>query len=240
MPLLHLAGTLIMALFLSCLRPGSLNPCIEVLPNITYQCMDQNLSKIPHDIPYSTKNLDLSFNPLKILRSYSFSNFSQLQWLDLSRCEIETIEDKAWYGLHQLSTLVLTGNPIKSFSPGSFSGLTNLENLVAVETKLTSLEGFHIGQLITLKKLNVAHNLIHSFKLSEYFSNLTNLQHVDLSYNYIQTISVKDLQFLRENPQVNLSLDLSLNPIDSIEAQAFQGIRLHELTLRSNFIAQMY
>lgn len=235
MPLLHLAGTLIMALLLSCLRPGSLNPCIEVLPNITYQCMDQNLSKIPHDIPYSTKNLDLSFNPLKILRSYSFSNFSQLQWLDLSRCEIETIEDKAWYGLHQLSTLILTGNPIKSFSPGSFSGLTNLENLVAVETKLTSLEGFHIGQLITLKKLNVAHNLIHSFKLSEYFSNLTNLQHVDLSYNYIQTISVKDLQFLRENPQVNLSLDLSLNPIDSIEAQAFQGIRLHELTLRSNF-----
>ncbi|XP_028635771.1 toll-like receptor 4 [Grammomys surdaster] len=235
MPSLLLAGTLIMALFFSCLRLGSLNPCIEVVPNITYQCMDQYLSKIPDDIPSSTKNIDLSFNPLKILRSYSFSNFSELQWLDLSRCEIETVEDKAWHGLHQLSTLILTGNPIQSLSPGSFSGLTSLENLVAVETKLASLESFPIGQLITLKKLNVAHNLIHSSKLPDYFSNLTNLEHVDLSYNNIQTISVKDLQFLRENPQVNLSLDLSLNPIDFIQPQAFQGIRLHELTLRSNF-----
>ncbi|XP_076790912.1 toll-like receptor 4 isoform X2 [Arvicanthis niloticus] len=197
--------------------------------------MDQNLSKIPDDIPSSTKNIDLSFNPLKILGSYSFSNFSELRWLDLSRCEIETVEDKAWYGLHQLSTLILTGNPIQNLSLGSFSGLTSLENLVAVETKLASLESFPIGQLITLKKLNLAHNLIHSSKLPEYFSNLTNLEHVDLSSNNIQTISVRDLQFLRENPQVNLSLDLSVNPIDFIQPQAFQGIRLHELTLRSNF-----
>lgn len=235
MPLWLLARTLIMALFLSCLTPGSLNPCIEVVPNITYECMDQNLSKVPDGIPSSTKNIDLSFNPLKILRSYSFSNFSELQWLDLSRCEIETIEDKAWHGLHHLSNLILTGNPIQSFSPGSFSELTRLENLVAVETKLASLESFPIGQLITLKKLNVAHNLIHSCKLPVYFSNLTNLEHVDLSYNYIQTITVNDLQFLRENPQVNLSLDLSLNPIDFIQGQAFQGIKLHELTLRGNF-----
>ena len=164
MPPWLLARTLIMALFFSCLTPGSLNPCIEVVPNITYQCMDQKLSKVPDDIPSSTKNIDLSFNPLKILKSYSFSNFSELQWLDLSRCEIETIEDKAWHGLHHLSNLILTGNPIQSFSPGSFSGLTSLENLVAVETKLASLESFPIGQLITLKKLNVAHNFIHSCK----------------------------------------------------------------------------
>lgn len=85
MPPLLLAGTLIMALFLSCLRPESFDPCIEVDPNITYQCMEQNLNKIPENIPSSTKNLDLSFNPLKILGSHSFSNFSELQLLDLTR-----------------------------------------------------------------------------------------------------------------------------------------------------------
>nr|XP_021518664.1 toll-like receptor 4 [Meriones unguiculatus] len=235
MPPLLLAGTLIMALFLSCLRPESFDPCIEVDPNITYQCMEQNLNKIPENIPSSTKNLDLSFNPLKILGSHSFSNFSELQLLDLTRCEIETIEDKAYHGLNQLSTLILTGNPIQSLSVKSFSGLTSLENLVAVETQLASLESFPIGQLIALKRLNVAHNLIHSSKLPEYFSNLTNLQHLDLSNNYIQTIYHKDLQVLRENPHFNLSLDLSLNPIDFIQPHSFQGIRLHELTLRSNF-----
>ncbi|XP_036035951.1 toll-like receptor 4 [Onychomys torridus] len=230
-----LAGTLIMALFLSFLRPESLDPCVEVDPNITYQCMDQNLSKIPHNIPSSVKNLDLSFNPLKTLGSHSFSNFPELQLLDLSRCEIETIEDEAYQGLQLLSTLILTGNPIQNLSLGSFSGLANLQNLVAVEIKLTSLEVLPIGHLITLKKLNVAHNLIHSSKLPEYFSNLTNLEHLDLSNNYIQTISHKDLQALRENPQYNLSLELSLNPIDFIQPRAFQGIKLHELTLRSNF-----
>ncbi|XP_028743697.1 toll-like receptor 4 isoform X2 [Peromyscus leucopus] len=230
-----LAGTLMMALFLSCLRPESLDPCVEVDPNITYQCMDQNLNKIPDNIPSSVKNLDLSFNPLKTLGSHSFSNFPELQLLDLSRCEIETIEDDAYQGLQLLSTLILTGNPIQTLSQGSFSGLENLQNLVAVEIKLASLEILPIGHLITLKKLNVAHNFIHSSKLPEYFSNLTNLEHLDLSNNYIQTISHKDLQVLLENPPHNLSLELSLNPIDFIQPRAFQGIRLHELTLRSNF-----
>lgn len=57
----------------------------QVDPNITYQCMDQNLNKIPDNIPSSVKNLDLSFNPLKTLGSHSFSNFPELQLLDLSR-----------------------------------------------------------------------------------------------------------------------------------------------------------
>ncbi|CAO2587858.1 Toll-like receptor 4 [Lemmus lemmus] len=230
-----LAGTLMMALFFSCLRPESLDHCVEVAPNITYQCMDQNLNNIPVNIPSSVKNLDLSFNTLKTLGSHSFSKFPELQFLDLSRCEIETIEDKAYEGLHQLSTLILTGNPIQSLSQGSFSGLASLQNLVAVEINLDSLESLPIGHLKTLKKLNVAHNLIHSSKLPEYFSNLTNLEHLDLSNNYIGTIYHQDFQALRENPQLNLSLELSLNPIVFIQPRAFQGIRLYELTLRSNF-----
>ncbi|CAH6790477.1 toll-like receptor 4 [Phodopus roborovskii] len=234
MPSFCLPGTLMMALFFS-LRPESLDPCVEVDPNISYQCMDQNLNKIPENIPSSVKYLDLSFNPLRTLGSHSFSNFPELQLLDLSRCEIETIEDKAYQGLHQLSTLILTGNPIHNLSQRSFSGLPSLQNLVVVEIKLTSLDSLPIGHLITLKKLNVAHNLIHSFKLPEYFSNLTNLEHLDLSNNYIQRIYYTDLQTLRENPQLNLSLELSLNPIDFIQPGAFLGIKLHEMTLRSNF-----
>ncbi|KAK7823433.1 hypothetical protein U0070_013782 [Myodes glareolus] len=234
-PRFCLVGALMMALFLSCLRPESLDPCVEVDPSITYQCMDRNLNEIPVNIPSSVKNLDLSFNTLKILGSHSFSNFPELQFLDLSRCEIETIEDEAYEGLHQLSTLILTGNPIQSLSQGSFFGLASLQNLVAVEISLESLDSLPIGHLKTLKKLNVAHNLIHSSKLPEYFSNLTNLEHLDLSNNYIETIYHQDFQALRENPQLNLSLELSLNPIDFIQPQAFQGIRLYELTLRSNF-----
>ncbi|KAL4668806.1 hypothetical protein H8957_010877, partial [Semnopithecus entellus] len=197
--------------------------------------MELNFYKIPDNIPFSTKNLDLSFNPLRHLRSYSFFRFPELQVLDLSRCEIQTIEDGAYQSLSHLSTLILTGNPIQSLALGAFSGLSSLQKLVAVETNLASLENFPIGHLKTLKELNVAHNLIQSFKLPEYFSNLTNLEHLDLSSNKIQNIYCKDLQVLHQMPLPNLSLDLSLNPINFIQPGAFKEIRLHKLTLRSNF-----
>ncbi|KAM4877432.1 toll-like receptor 4 [Thomomys bottae] len=236
MPSWRLAGALMPAMaFLSCLRPESWKPCIEVIPNMTYQCMEQNLSKIPDNIPSSTRNLDLSFNPLNNLRTRSFSNFPELQVLDLSRCAIWVIEDGAYEGLGQLSTLILTGNPIQTLAPGSFSGLSHLQKLVAVETNIFSLRNFPIGNLRNLKELNVAHNLIHSFKLPEYFLNLTSLEHLDFSDNKIQSIHYKDLQVLRGKPLVNLSLDLSLNPINFIQPGAFKEIKLHKLTLRSNF-----
>nr|XP_012328179.1 toll-like receptor 4 isoform X1 [Aotus nancymaae] len=236
MPASCLAGTLIPAMaFLSCVRPESWEPCVEVVPNITYQCMELNFYKIPDNIPFSTKNLDLSFNPLRHLGSRSFFNFPELQVLDLSRCEIQTIEDGAYQSLSHLSTLILTGNPIQNLALGAFFGLSSLQKLVAVETHLLSLENFPIGHLKTLKDLNVAHNLIQSFKLPEYFSNLTNLEHLDLSSNNIQNIYCKDLQVLHQMPLLNLSLDLSLNPINFIQPGAFKEIRLHKLTLRNNF-----
>ncbi|MBW00147.1 Toll-like receptor 4, partial [Eschrichtius robustus] len=188
-----------------------------VVPNISYQCMELNLYKIPDNIPTSTKILDLSFNHLSHLNSHSFSNFPELQMLDLSRCEIQMIEDDAYQGLNHLSTLILTGNPIQSLALGAFSGLSSLEKLVAVETNLASLEDFPIGHLKTLKELNVAHNLIHSFKFPEYFSNLPNLEHLDLSNNKIQNVYHEDLKVLHQMPLLNLSLDLSLNPLDFIE-----------------------
>ncbi|XP_004849535.1 LOW QUALITY PROTEIN: toll-like receptor 4 [Heterocephalus glaber] len=229
-----LAGTLLPAMaFLACVRPESWEPCVEVVPNITYDCMEQNLYKIPSSIPSSAKHLDLSFNPLMFLGSQSFTSFPELEVLDLSRCEIQKIEDDAYWGLHYLSTLILTGNPIKNLAPGAFSGLLSLQKLVAVEINLSSLENFPIGHLKTLKELNVAHNLVRSFKLPEYFSHLNNLEYLDLSNNKIQNIYHKDLHVLYNNSK--LSLDLSLNPIDFIQPGAFDKMRLQGLTLRSNF-----
>ncbi|XP_058998307.1 toll-like receptor 4 isoform X1 [Mustela lutreola] len=232
----RLAGMLIPAMaFLSCLRTESWEPCVQVVPNITYKCTELNLNKIPNNIPTSTKKLDLSFNPLRHLGNHSFSNFPELQVLDLSRCEIETIENDTYQGLNHLSILILTGNPIQKFSTEVFSGLSSLQTLVAVETNLQSLEDLPIEYLKNLKVLNVAHNLIRSFKLPEYFSNMTNLEYLDLSNNKIKVIYHSDLQVLHQMPLLNLSLDLSLNPLSFIQPGAFKEIKLHELTLRSNF-----
>uniref|UniRef100_A0A8C2NYD3 Toll-like receptor 4 n=1 Tax=Capra hircus TaxID=9925 RepID=A0A8C2NYD3_CAPHI len=195
-----------------------------------YQCMELNLYKIPDNIPVSTEMLDLSFNYLRHLGSHNFSRFPELQV-----CEIKIIEDNTFQGLNHLSTLILTGNPIQSLAWGAFSGLSSLQKLVAVETNLVSLDDFPIGHLKTLKELNVAHNFIHSFKLPEYFSNLPNLEHLDLSNNKIQNIYYEDVKVLHQMPLLNLSLDLSLNPLEFIEPGTFKEIKLNGLTLRSNF-----
>lgn len=230
------AAALIPAMaILSCLRTESWDPCVQVVPNISYQCMELNLYKIPDNIPMSTEMLDLSFNYLRHLGSHNFSRFPELQVLDLSRCEIKIIEDNTFQGLNHLSTLILTGNPIQSLAWGAFSGLSSLQKLVAVETNLVSLDDFPIGHLKTLKELNVAHNFIHSFKLPEYFSNLPNLEHLDLSNNKIQNIYYEDVKVLHQMPLLNLSLDLSLNPLEFIEPGTFKEIKLNGLTLRSNF-----
>lgn len=197
--------------------------------------MKRDLYRIPENIPRSTKKLDLSFNPIKRLSSHSFSNFPELQVLDLSSCEIHIIEDSAFEGLHHLSALILTGNPIQNLAPGAFSGLSNLQKLVAVEIKLEYLEDFPIGHLRTLKELNVAHNFIQSFQLPDYFSNLPNLENLDLSNNRIQHIYHKDLKVLHQTPLPKLSLDVSRNILDFIQPGAFKEIKLRELIFRSNF-----
>lgn len=58
---------------------------LQVIPNVTYRCMELNLSGVPAEIPPSIQNLDLSFNPLKSLGSNYFSAVSALRFLDLTR-----------------------------------------------------------------------------------------------------------------------------------------------------------
>ncbi|XP_044517447.1 toll-like receptor 4 [Gracilinanus agilis] len=195
--------------------------------------MDQNFSKVPMDIPSSTQNLDLSFNPLRSLAPRSFSRITELRILDLSRCDIQKIEDDTYEGLHNLSTLILTGNPIQSLGLRAFHGLPKLQKLVVVETNLMSLEDFPIGYLITLQELHLGHNSITSLQLPNYFANFSSMQYLDLHLNQIKNISDGDLEPVKLNP--NLTLDLSENPIHYIHPGAFKGIHLTGLILRGCF-----
>ncbi|XP_039361936.1 toll-like receptor 4 isoform X1 [Mauremys reevesii] len=222
-------------LFLSQLMASSLNPCVEEITNITYRCMALNLSGVPAEIPPSTQNLDLSFNPLESLTSNYFSAVPALRFLDLTRCHIQTIEDYAFEDLHNLLTLILTANPLWRLGPKAFYSLTSLQKLVAVEDNISSLADLPIGHLHTLQELNVAKNNVDSLKLPKYFSNLTFLQFLSLKSNKISSISIGDLDVLQGEKGLNLSLVLSINDIKYIQLGSFEGIHLHELSLRACF-----
>ncbi|XP_068929916.1 toll-like receptor 4 [Petaurus breviceps papuanus] len=223
--------------FLSSLDPGNCHSCREVVPSFEYQCMDQNLTEVPMDIPSSTQNLDLSFNPLRYLAPQSFSRITGLRILDLCRCDIQKIEDDTFQGLNNLSTLILTGNPIQSLGLRAFYGLPKLQKLVVVEINLVSLEEFPIGHLMTLQELYLGHNSISSLQLPSYFASFSSLQHLDLHLNQIKNISDGDLESIKLNP--NLTLDLSQNPIQHIHPGALKGIHLSGLILRGSFYSSV-
>ncbi|XP_074871953.1 toll-like receptor 4 [Carettochelys insculpta] len=214
---------------------GSFNPCVEVITNLTYSCMEMNLSGVPDEIPPSTENLDLSFNTLESLTSNYFSAVPALMFLDLTRCDIQTIEDNAFVDLRYLLTLILTGNPLQHLGPSAFSGLESLQRLVAVEDDISSLADLPIGHLHTLEELNLGKNQVDSLKLPRYFSNLSALKLLNLQSNRISSISTGDLDALQGGKGQNLTLVLSINEIKHIQPGSFEGVQLGELSLRSCF-----
>ncbi|XP_063172261.1 toll-like receptor 4 [Candoia aspera] len=214
------------------LKTRSLNPCLEVIPGHSYRCMQLNLTRVPSGIPNTIQTLDLSFNPLKILSSSYFSSVFALRFLDLTRCHLWKIEDHAFVGLNNLSVLILTGNPLQILGPKAFHNLPSLQRLIAVETDLSSLDSLPIGHLTSLQELNLSHNHIASLKLPVYFSYLIFLQHLSFQLNKITSISVGDLDTLSSQ---NLTLVLSRNDIKYIELNAFAGVHLQQLFLRSCF-----
>ncbi|XP_056395725.1 toll-like receptor 4 [Hyla sarda] len=206
--------------------------CIEELPSVSFNCCKCNLSVVPLDLPIYTTQLDLSFNPLKRLHKKEFLQMLKLEFLDLTRCSITSIEDHAFFGLENLQTLILTGNPISHWSPLTFSGLTFLNRLVIVETSLTSLSNLPVTQLTSLKELNVGRNLLKSLYLPSYVSSLHIL---NLYANQISDIKENDLKNLQNTNVFNLSLILSQNPIDYIAPGAFRFLSLHMLHLKGCF-----
>lgn len=149
-----------------------------------------------------------------------------------NRCHITEIEDDAFAGLHNLSVLLLTGNPLQFLGPRAFQDLPSLHRLVLAETSLSSLDRLPIGHLMTLEELNLSNNDIDSLKLPKYFSQLTRLKRLILQSSKVSSIFREDLDAL---PSPNLTLVLNNNNIKYIQPRSFKGVYLQELSLRSSF-----
>nr|XP_033815701.1 toll-like receptor 4 [Geotrypetes seraphini] len=219
----------------SLLVTGNQRWCSEIIVNIKYQCMDQNLSSIPTEIPSTVQQLDLSFNPLLRLTPKYFAKFPSLQVLDLTRCSIDIMEDDSFGGLRKLTVLILTGNTLRHLGDRVFCGLLSLQKLLAVNMNLSSLYDLPIGHLLSLQELNLRSNNIKSLKIPESFYNLTSLQVLDLHGNNVSDIVIEDLNVLTEVNMCNLTIILSNNIINHIEPGTFKGIHIHKLSLRNSF-----
>ena len=123
-------------------------------------------------------------NNLQIVDNDLFSNFIELQELDLSYNCIEFIDKYLFSNLINLKKLDLVGNQIKSIEENSFSNLHNLEYLDLSHNRLRSLSAKSFAGLDNLKELNLCCNKLVKFDV-DIFDNIGKFVKIYLNGNPI-------------------------------------------------------
>nr|KAF6436555.1 hypothetical protein HJG63_019287 [Rousettus aegyptiacus] len=170
-----------------------------------------NLTDAICDIPGYTTHLNLTQNQIQVLPSYCFTNLSALVDLRLEWNSIWKIEEKAFWGLENLTLLNLVENKIQSLN-NSFEGLSNLETLLLSHNQITHIHKNAFIPLFKLKHLSLSRNLITNFSnILEAVQHLLHLEYLDLTTNSI------------------ISLDHSSRSLVSLTQLSLQGNKLMEL-----------
>ena len=131
--------------------------------------------------------LILSFQNFQSIEAYSFSRFSNLQYLDLSYSNVADIEENA-FGYLPLETVILTGNSITnipvifkepsidlkklflSYNKLKSIDLRNMNNLEEIDLAANSFSNFDPGLFDHLTSLRTL-NLLDNMNLKEYTTN---------------------------------------------------------------------
>nr|XP_033785855.1 CD180 antigen [Geotrypetes seraphini] len=200
--------------------------CREVIVNKTYSCEGLGLKEVPESLPFTTENLDFSFNALSALYSFTFSSLKELVYLDLTRCQVNWVFDEAFQSNPNLQTIVLIGNQLMYLADTAFAGPISLKHLFLTQTGLTSLLLVPMHNLDNLETLDIGSNPISVMQLLDSFP-IKNLRHLDFQLNGIEKILTKDVEILRQI--TNLSLSLKGNSLKYIEPKAFYSNNFYSL-----------
>ncbi|XP_039638511.1 toll-like receptor 5 [Perca fluviatilis] len=208
--------------------------------------------------------LNLSFNLLGEIYSYTFTNLTDLRVLDLSNNHIGALGDKAFSGLPKLRALYLTGNSLRNL--GTPAQLPNLEFLLLKDNKLNSLyliDGLGKNSIHVDISDNRLTNLQDVYWLLTQFSHLQNLfyggniirwcsREVTVPYN--NSLQVLDLHGsslniiwaqghcldLFDQLENLLGLNLSHNSIATFPRGIFRGLgSIIEIDLSSNALTYL-
>ena len=165
-------------------------------------------------LPYRLRYLDVSGNPIQGISSDSLRNLSQLEHLDLSRCESE------------FSETILTGDTFK-----------DLKNLRYLDIKYPHKSGAYYPEkaLLELSSLETLRLSGKSRGFSSVFSKLTKLQKLDTSGNGgFCDFDVLPVDFFKNISQISI-LDISKCNLKNLLLGTFSGLRrLQDLNISQN------
>ncbi|XP_050465403.1 protein toll [Cataglyphis hispanica] len=221
-----------------------------------------NVSYVDSDLLADLTNLtglNLRENNLHLINGI-FNHTPQLQWLELSNNDLQSIELGTFGNLKNLTLLNLWKNRLTKLQPGIFDGLVALKTLDLNWNNMISLPEDIFAKLKNLEILNLSRNnftvlprnllrnnmKLHTFTMSdnkrnmtlpnEFFANLTELKVLNLDKNGFTSLK-KDL-FWGSSSLTNITL--SRNYLKSLPVLIFRDLKeLRELKLTFNDLEEL-
>ncbi|KPJ12130.1 Leucine-rich repeat and immunoglobulin-like domain-containing nogo receptor-interacting protein 2 [Papilio machaon] len=157
------------------------------------------------------RNITWTDSTVQDLDQDLFLGLYKLEYIDLSRNEIQRAKDELFARLNNLVYLNLSRNKIDDIPRSTFKFLDNLEILDVSHNHLHVIPFQVFGPLTRLKYLDISHNKIATF-LDYFFKPNRQLKQLFLNNNSLVEITSKALVNLKELE----ILDLSANKLDYI------------------------
>ena len=180
------------------------------------------------------QTIDLSLNNIPDIKANdTFFGLANLSSLILANSKIKTIYPHAFSQLSNLSSLDLHGNDLATVQPFTFYGLSRLDNIILYNTGIYNLQPMALYGLQSVQNLDLTENYINPLLVNA-FARLDSLLFLDLSYNHfvqeIEPYSFANLSQLK-------SLNLTKNKLSNLKANTFYGLsNLTEIVLSSSLI----
>ncbi|XP_066265995.1 leucine-rich repeat-containing protein 4C-like isoform X2 [Branchiostoma lanceolatum] len=195
--------------------------CVEVNQSLTVDytcslsepkrgvyCVSQNISMVPIGVPNDTCILTLQGNMISALYARNFTGLWNLEYLNLSRNQLATIENDSFHDLVRLKVLDLSQNRFVSVPCLEFRKLANLRILDLSRNPITLLSQNCFDYLDELEKLFLSDTKLGNVKAAT-FRHLGSLNFLDLSRNRLRTLPVG---FCRGTHGIVPRIELSGNP----------------------------
>ncbi|KAL6106710.1 islr2 [Pungitius sinensis] len=158
-------------------------------------CAYKELLEVPLGLPSNVTTVSLSANKIKLLKSKSFINITQVTSLWLAHNEIVTIETDTLAPLIQLRNLDISFNKIVNFPWEDLHNLTALQLLKINNNEMVNLPKDAFSTLKDLRSLRINHNKFTVIEQGT-FSALSSMSHLQI-FNNPFTCSC-NLEWLRD------------------------------------------
>ncbi|CAH3971079.1 unnamed protein product [Pieris brassicae] len=171
-------------------------------------------------------NVELQDNPLGVIEG-PFLISGTLQYLDISNCNISSINPVFFTNITSITTLDLSNNPLVSLDAAVFDNLTSLETLKLNDCKLKYLPENIFEALVNLKNLELAGNFLTETNWPEVLGNLPRLEYLNLRKSQITYLS----QDTFSNCTNLVTLVLADNKLLDLDVAATLGNSVNHLEL---------